>query len=102
MPLASETAPARRASHRMDTAISSTVGGEQLEDIMTVWKADDQSSEPFQGLLLLSRGRTGLTQRQLADQVRVTARSVQDWEAGVSYPSAERLQNLVAALFEAG
>jgi transcriptional regulator with XRE-family HTH domain len=86
----------------MDTAIPSTVCGEQLEDVMTVWKADDQSSESFQGLLLLGRGRTGLTQRQLADRVGVSARSVQDWEAGVSYPSAERLQQLIAALLEAG
>src|SRR3954470_8745352 len=65
-------------------------------------RSDDPSSEPFHGLLLLGRGRTGLTQRQLADRVGVSARSVQDWEAGVSYPSAERLQHLVAALLEAG
>src|SRR3954447_17608514 len=69
---------------------------------MTVWQADDRSIEPFQGLLLLGRGRTGLTQRQFADRVGVSARSVQDWEAGVSYPGAERLQQLIAALLEAG
>jgi transcriptional regulator with XRE-family HTH domain len=86
----------------MGTATPSTYGGEQLEDLMVVWNADDRSSETFHGLLLLSRGRTGLTQRQLADRVGVSARSVQDWEAGVSHPGAERLQHLVAALLEAG
>src|SRR3954453_13949825 len=69
---------------------------------MTAWQADDQPSEPFQGLLLLGRGRTGLTQRQLADRVGVSARSIQAWGAGVSSPSAERLQQLIAALLEAG
>jgi WD40 repeat protein/transcriptional regulator with XRE-family HTH domain len=69
---------------------------------MTVWQAADRASEPFHRLLLAGRGRTGLTQRQLADRAGVSARSIQDWEAGVSYPSAERLQQLIAALLEAG
>ena len=53
-------------------------------------------------MLLRHRGRIGLTQRQLADRMGVSARSVQDREAGVSYPSAERLQLLLGALLEAG
>src|SRR5689334_6274284 len=69
---------------------------------MTIWQAADRASEPFHRLLLAGRGRTGLTQRQFADRVGVSARSVQDWEAGVSYPSAERLHQLIAALLEAG
>src|SRR6266536_5422432 len=67
---------------------------------MTIRQADDRASEPFQGLLLVHRGRTGLTQRQLADRVGVSARSVQDWESGVNYPSAERLRALIRALLE--
>src|SRR4051794_23586304 len=67
---------------------------------MTVWQADDRASEPFRGLLLLHRGRTGLTQRQLASRAGVSARSVQDWESGVNYPSAERLRALIRALLE--
>jgi DNA-binding XRE family transcriptional regulator len=67
---------------------------------MTVRPAGDRASEPFRGLLLLHRGRTGLTQRQLAGRVGVSARSVQDWESGVSYPSAEGLRALVRALLE--
>jgi transcriptional regulator with XRE-family HTH domain len=58
--------------------------------------------ERFAGLLVASRGRTRLTQRALAASVRVTLRAVQAWEAGVNYPTAERLRTLVGALFEGG
>jgi WD40 repeat protein/transcriptional regulator with XRE-family HTH domain len=58
--------------------------------------------ERFSGLLLRLRGRTGLTQRQLAGRVGVNIRSVQDWESGVNRPSAQRLQALVEALLAAG
>ena len=61
-----------------------------------------QPEESFYGLLLRHRGRTGLTQRELAARMGVHTRSVQDWEAGHNYPSAERLQALVAALLDAG
>jgi WD40 repeat protein/transcriptional regulator with XRE-family HTH domain len=61
-----------------------------------------QPDEWFRGLLLRHRGRTGLTQRDLATRLGVHTRSVQDWEAGVNYPSAERLQGLLAALLQAG
>jgi WD40 repeat protein/transcriptional regulator with XRE-family HTH domain len=64
----------------------------------------ETSREPssFRGLLLLHRTRTGLTQRVLAGRVGVSLRSVQDWEAGLTFPTGERLQALVRALFEAG
>ena len=42
-------------------------------------------AESFQGLLLRHRGRTRLTQRQLATRAGVSRRSVQDWEAGLNY-----------------
>src|ERR687885_1341179 len=61
-----------------------------------------QAAEPFRGLVLRHRGRTGLTQRELAVRMGTGRRTVQDWEAGVNYPSAERLQALIQALFEAG
>ena len=61
-----------------------------------------QAEESFCGLLLRHRGRTGLTQAQLAERLGIHRRSVQDWEAGVNYPSAERLQALVRVLLEAG
>src|SRR5438132_12830605 len=56
----------------------------------------DQAGETFHGLLLRLRGRTPLTQRQLALQLGVGMRSVQAWEAGDSFPSAETLQTLIA------
>jgi transcriptional regulator with XRE-family HTH domain len=64
--------------------------------------AADRAGESLQGLLLRHRGRTGLTQRELAARVGVSIRTVQDWEAGVSYPGAERLQALIAAFLSSG
>ena len=43
--------------------------------------------ESFRGLLLRHRGRTGLIQRDLAARTGVSLRSVQDWEAGVTFPT---------------
>ena len=57
--------------------------------------------EVFRGLLLRYRGRTGLIQRDLAARAGVSERSIQDWEAGISLPSARRLQALIRALLDA-
>ena len=53
--------------------------------------ADD---ETFRGLLLRLRGRTGLTQRELATRVGVNVSSTQGWEAGANYPSVASLSEL--------
>src|SRR5438132_12396820 len=58
---------------------------------MAGWQSGDRTSEAFKGLLLSYRGRTGLTQRALAARVGVSVRSIQDWEAGAAYPSAQAL-----------
>src|SRR5947209_6103613 len=58
--------------------------------------------ESFRGLLLRHRGRTGLIQRDLAARAGVSRGTVQDWEAGLNYPTAERLQVLIQVLLEAG
>jgi transcriptional regulator with XRE-family HTH domain len=58
--------------------------------------------ESFHGLLLRHRGRTGLIQRDLAARAGVSRGAVQDWEAGLNYPTAERLQVLIQVLLEAG
>ena len=50
----------------------------------------------FRGMIILYRGRTRLTQRQVAGRLNVNERSIQAWEAGVSYPSAESLRELIA------
>jgi WD40 repeat protein/predicted ATPase/DNA-binding XRE family transcriptional regulator len=48
--------------------------------------------------ILTLRSRASLTQSALAEQVGVHLRSVQNWEAGESYPKAETLQRLIAVL----
>src|SRR5438105_12681736 len=60
------------------------------------------AAESFRGLLLRHRGRTGLIQRDLAARAGVSRGAVQDWEAGLNYPTAERLQAVIQVLLEAG
>ena len=65
-------------------------------------RATDSALDPFSGLLLRHRGRTRLTQRELAVRVGVSRRVEQDWEAGVNVPTADHLQALIAVLFKEG
>src|SRR6266849_8071556 len=58
--------------------------------------------ESFRGLLLRLRGRTGLTQHELAVRMGSGRRTLQDWEIGVGYPSTDRLRALIAALLVSG
>ena len=58
--------------------------------------------ESFRGLLLRHRGRTRLIQRDLAARAGVSLRSVQEWEAGDEFPTAERLRALIQVLLDAG
>ena len=58
--------------------------------------------ESFQGMLLQLRGRTGLTQRELATSLGMHWRSIQGWESGANYPSAASLRLLLVAYLEAG
>ena len=64
--------------------------------------ADDWTGESFRGLVLQLRGRTGLTQRELAARVGVHVSSIQGWEAGTNYPGVASLQALIAAGLQAG
>ena len=64
-------------------------------------RAADRRDEQFQGLLLQHRGRTGLTQREVASRAHVHVRSVQAWEGGVSYPGAASLKALIVVFLEA-
>jgi transcriptional regulator with XRE-family HTH domain len=60
------------------------------------------AAERFRGLALRYRGRTGLTQRELAARVGVHVRSIQDWEAGLSRPTRDRLRRLVLTYLRSG
>src|SRR5438270_610027 len=64
--------------------------------------SDAAPAEDFQGLVLRFRGRSGLTQRQLAYRTGASPRSVQAWEAGISHPSTGSLQALITCFVEAG
>ena len=69
---------------------------------MVTQRLRDPETESFAGLLPRYRGRTGLTQRDLAARLGTSRRSIQDWESGAYYPSAERLQALILVLLESG
>jgi WD40 repeat protein/transcriptional regulator with XRE-family HTH domain len=62
--------------------------------------ADEAKS--FRGLVLSYRGRTRLTQRELAARMGAARRTVQDWETGVNYPTADRLRALILVFLDAG
>src|SRR5205085_4212304 len=73
-----------------------------LRPAMVKSQAADRESEAFRSLVLRNRGRTGLTQRELAARMGSSRRTLQDWESGVNYPTAHRLQALIRVLLEAG
>jgi transcriptional regulator with XRE-family HTH domain len=62
----------------------------------------DDTGESFRNLLLRLRGRTWLTQRDLASQMGVHVHSIQGWEAGSNYPRVTSLRALIAAAARAG
>ena len=49
----------------------------------------------FGQLMLTLRTSIGLTQAGLADRLGVSRRAVAEWEAGSTYPKAERLKQLI-------
>src|SRR5262245_66273752 len=65
-------------------------------------QAADHEAKSFRGLVLSYRGRTRLTQRELAGRMGAARRTVQDWETGVNYPTADRLRALILAFLDAG
>src|SRR5437588_7772881 len=86
---------ARTGSSRLYT-------GRGARRVMVTQRPRDLETESFAGLLLRYRGRTGLTQRDLAARLATNRRSIQDWESGAYYPSAGRLQALIHVLLESG
>ena len=64
--------------------------------------AGEKSVESFRGLVLQLRGRTGLTQRELATRVGVNVSSVQGWEAGDNYPGIASLKALIVVSLQGG
>src|SRR5205085_8907275 len=56
----------------------------------------------FADQALALRARVRLTQRELAARLGVSARAIGAWEAGLSYPTAARLKDLLALYLERG
>jgi transcriptional regulator with XRE-family HTH domain len=56
----------------------------------------------FADRALALRERAGLTQSDLAALLGVSNRAIQTWEAGDSYPGADRLRQLIALYLERG
>ena len=50
----------------------------------------------FGQMMLTLRTSIGLTQAGLAEHLGVSRRAVAEWEAGLSYPKAEHLKQLIA------
>src|SRR5579859_2302829 len=63
---------------------------------------DEVRDYDFADRVLALRQRAGLTQGELAALIGVGVRSIQAWEAAVSYPGADRLQQLIAVHLEHG
>src|SRR5260370_6715442 len=63
---------------------------------------DEVRDYDFADRALALRQRAGLTQGELAALMGVGVRSIQAWEAAVSYPGADRLQQVIAVHLEHG
>ena len=63
---------------------------------------DEVRDYDFADRALALRQRAGLTQGEVAALMGVGVRSIQAWEAAVSYPGADHLQQLVAVHLEHG
>src|SRR5689334_21545545 len=64
--------------------------------------ARDSQAPSFRSLLLMLRGRAGMTQRVLAASIGVSERAVQVWEAGLGHPCALSLQTLIGLYVRVG
>jgi WD40 repeat protein/transcriptional regulator with XRE-family HTH domain len=64
--------------------------------------AQDREDADFRDQLLRLRGRAGLSQRELAALTSASERAIRAWEAGVNYPSADRLKALIAVYVQRG
>ncbi len=63
---------------------------------------DEERDYVFADRAVALRKQAALTQRELGALLRVSERAVRAWEAGLSYPGAERLGPLLALYLERG
>src|SRR2546430_8865977 len=69
---------------------------------MSSTRFDEAQDYGFADKALALREHAGLTQRELATLLGVSRRAIQAWEAGLSYPGAERLTQMIALYVERG
>jgi transcriptional regulator with XRE-family HTH domain len=72
------------------------------EVLMPSSRLDEARDYAFADQTLALRKHASLTQRDLAALLGVTERAVGAWETGLSYPAAERLQQLIALYLQRG
>ena len=58
--------------------------------------------QPYRSLALALRGRSGLTQRDLAVQLGVSDQAIQNWESGRSHPKSDHVKRLITLYIEHG
>src|SRR5437870_5724245 len=75
-------------------------GGSDARESAMDANSDGAAGGRLRGQLLRLRGRAGLTQRALAALLGISEHAIQQWEAGRGYPSAARLQALIARYVE--
>src|SRR5689334_3305551 len=90
------------ASVRIRSSGQGVFGVEKERRSMGSHRAYRERKYAFGEQLLTLRTRVALTQIELAEQVGVHRRSVQNWETGESYPKSETLQRLIAILLRNG
>src|SRR5262245_28453011 len=56
----------------------------------------------FRALVLMLRGRAGVTQRELAEHAGASVRAIQAWEAGLGYPTAPSLRRRIGLFLARG
>jgi WD40 repeat protein/transcriptional regulator with XRE-family HTH domain len=86
--------------HITSWSVRTSIPAAQISEAAARWRQADPVD--FAGLLLRLRGRTALSQRDVAVRLGIHVRSVQLWEAGASHPNAQRLQALISMFLDAG
>src|SRR6266566_1918044 len=70
-------------------------GSREMRRLLVKHYPYSEQDDPFGQLMLTLRTTIGLTQAGLGERLGVSRRAVAEWEAGLSYPKAERLKQLI-------
>src|SRR5437899_58028 len=87
--------PSRRKSLRLTSASFAPGGSTRKGERSMKRFSSRQRDDAFGQSMLALRTSLGLTQAELAHRLGVSGRAVRQWEAGLSYPKAEHLQQVM-------